>query len=201
MDLTKINGENTAVEHLRKSLSYSYAIKKKSEVYIELNISGRRKNPTVKIKPKIKYYGEDQKDNIKIEIGKVDITNYKKDQRKLEEVDGIELKEIPLYEKNKFIKEIKDKPNKIEPENKNHVVWYIVKVYGKNGSISHSQKIKYEQKKIGLSTSEIVLIILSIIFYASSAFFIWRGIHNCRRKDNIEGKVMQMDSNLMEILS
>ena len=201
MDLTNITGENTAVEHLRKPLYYSYAIKKKSEAYIELVVSGRRKNPTVAIKPKIKYFGEDKKDNIQIEVGKVDLTKYKKDQRNLEEVDGVELNEIILYEKNKFKKEIKDKPTKRETENKNHVVWYIVKVYGKNGAIAYSQKIKYEQKKIRLSTSEVVLIILSIIFYAASAFFIWRVILNYKRKDNIEGKVLEMDTNLMDNLN
>ena len=199
LDLTNVTGENSAVQHIRKpiSVSYSFAIKKKTEVYIDLVVSGRRKNPTVKIKPKIEYNGGDNQNNIKMYIYKADITEYKEKQRKLGEVDGVELKYEPIYNKSIYIEEKEDQPNKREEENKNHLVWYKVEVYGKDG-LSYKM-INYDQTIIGISTGEVFLIILSIIFYMASAFFIWRGINRCRNNDNVEEVIK--NNNLTELLN
>ena len=86
MDLTNTTGENRVVQHLRQSLSFAYSIKNKAEVYIDLIIAGSRKNASITIKPKIKYFGEDSETNIKISIGKVDISEYKENLKMLEDV-------------------------------------------------------------------------------------------------------------------
>ena len=90
------------------------------------------------------------------------------------------MKYTNVYKRGKFVKQAEDKPIQFQKENKNHVVQYIVVVYGKDGSTCYNI-IKYEQKKIHISTAEVVLIILSIIFFAASAFFIWRGYSNWKQ--------------------
>lgn len=130
-------------------------------------------------------------------IYKADITEYKEKQRNLGEVDGVELKYKSLYDKSIYIEEIEDLPNEKEEENKNHLVWYKVEIYGKDG-LSY-RMINYDQTIIGISTSEVFIIILSIICYMASAFFILRGIIiMCRKNKNLEEVIK--DSNLTELL-
>ena len=169
----------SVVEHLRQPLVFAYSVKHKTSVNIDLVISGKRSNPTVKIKPKINFFGNDKENNVEVYIGKIDLTKYGTQIRKLDEDDD-NLKYANVYKRGKFVKQAEDKPIQFQKENKNHVVQYIVVVYGKDGSTCYNI-IKYEQKKIHISTAEVVLIILSIIFFAASAFFIWRGYSNWKQ--------------------
>ena len=168
--------KDTIVEHLRQPLTFAYTPKKKTSVNLDLVISGKRSDPTVTIKPKIHYVGNDTEKNIEMYIGKVDATKYTIETRQLEEIEE-SVKYENLYSRGNFTKEAKDKPIQKQKENKDHVVQYTVVVYGKNGTICYNS-LKYEQKKIHISTAETVLIILSLIFFAAAAFFIWRGISN-----------------------
>ena len=179
--------EESITQHLRTPLSFAYTLKQKTTVNIDLVVSGKRDDPTVIIKPKIKYYGNDSEDNIELYVGKIDLTNYNK-TRKLDEIDD-NLKYIDVYPRGKFVKEIEDKPIQSDRENKNHVVLYIVVVYGKSGSIYYN-KIKYEQNDINIASSEIFLIILSVLLIAATGIIIWRIIFNRKKmSDKIENNV------------
>ena len=131
----------------------------------------------------------DTENNIQMYIGKVDATKYDSNLRNLDVVDN-DLKFTAIYKKGKYIEEIEDIPNKKQPENKEHEVLYTVVVYTKDGLVSSNQ-IKYSQNDIGLSTAEVILIVLSLLCYLAAAFFIWRGIENWRqlRGANIEDKI------------
>ena len=174
--------KDSIVQHLRTHLDFSYSIKKKTSVNIDLVISGKRSNPTVTIKPKVHYVGNDTEDNIQIYIGKADTTKYTTALRNLDEIEE-NFKYESIYIRGNFTKEVKgkkDKPITKEKENKDHVVQYTVIVYGQDGSVCFNS-LKYEQRKIHISTAEVVLIILSIIFYSVAAFFIWKGISNWQK--------------------
>ena len=185
MKLSNSTTAKNATQQLRQPLIFTYTIKEKTNVFIDLVISGKRSNPTVTIKPKIKYYGNDTEKKILISIGKYDDTKYYNEMRKLDEENIKNYKYISIYDKNNFIKQFKDYPCQKEKENKNHVVFYTVILYRKmeNGKdiLISSSSIKFEQKNIHLSTSEAVLIILSITFYFIAAFFIWRGYINWKK--------------------
>ena len=177
MRLENSSSSDIITQHLRQPLTFAYTIKKKTAVYIDLVISGKRSDPTLTIKPKINFYGNDTKDNVQIYIGKLDLTNYYGDKRQLEEIEDNSINYSTIYSKNIYTNEQKDKPIQIEKENKNHVFEYIVVAYAEDGTAYHNA-IKYEQKKVHISDAEVALIILSLIFFAASAFFIWRGYIN-----------------------
>ena len=80
-----------------------------------------------------------------------------------------------------------------------HEIFYTVIVYTKDGLIS-SSKIKYSQNEIGLSTTEVVLIILSIIFYLLSAFLIWRGYITYKYKEQEKVEEMVRSSKLEKLI-
>ena len=194
IDLTNKKGENVVVQNLKKTLSFVYTIYEPSSVYIDLVISGKRKNPTVKIVPKIKCKGNDTLDNIKIKIIKNDLTKYSSNE------NNTEYKEITLYSKGKFTKDIKDKPNKIENSNKEHVSLYTIYVYTNDGFIYN--QIEYIQKDIGISTTELVLIILSIIFYAASIFMIYLSVKKCKNLNSSKDFNKDInDSKIEELLN
>ena len=69
MDLEN-SAERKATQYLRQPLNYVYTIREKTKVYIDMTISGKRKNPTITIEPKIKYLSGDTEENIQINIGK-----------------------------------------------------------------------------------------------------------------------------------
>ena len=194
MKLSNSTTAKNATQQLRQPLIFTYTIKEKTSVFINLVLSGRRSNPTVTIKPKIKYYGNDTEKKTLISIGKYDDTKYYKEMRKLDEENIKNYKYISIYDKNNFIKQYKDYPCQKEKDNKNHVVFYTVLLYRKmeNGKdvLISSSTIKFEQRNVHLSTAEAVLIILSIIFYSIAAFFIWRGYSNWKEiRSTNSGKV------------
>ena len=179
MDLTNSTGGSNATQVLRQPLSFAYTVKKKTNVFVDMTVSGRRSNPTVTIEPKVEYHMEDNQDNIQLYIGKVDATQYDEKLRTLASLDN-DLKFTPLHPKGAYVEELEDKPIQKDPEYKEHEVIYTVVVYTKDGLVSSTQ-IRYSQKNIGLSTAEVVLIILSILFYLAAAFFIWRGYVNYKQ--------------------
>ena len=197
MDLEN-SAERKATQYLRQPLNYVYTIREKTKVYIDMTICGRRKNPTITIEPKIKYLSGDTEENIQIYIGKYDNTKYDDKLRTLEEIDN-DLKFNTLYTKGKYIEEIEDKPNDKQPDFDEHEIFYTVIVYTKDGLIS-SSKIKYSQNEIGLSTTEVVLIIISIIFYLLSAFFIWRGYITYKYKEQEKVEEIVRSSKLEKLI-
>ena len=179
-DLTEIVGENEVTQHLRKPLSFAYTLKPGTQVYIDMVISGSRKNPTIDLEPKVKFLenSEDNLDNIKIQVKKLDRTLYS---------DSSLIANDPeiLYKLDKFNDNFEDEPNiKETDENKEHVVLYEMKIQTSYGNYSIS-RIEYVQKDRGISTIEIVLFCISIVFIALSVLFIVLGIRNC--KNDSEG--------------
>ena len=185
------------VEHYRKPLVFAYSTKSKTTVNIDLILSGKRSDPTVTIKPKINFMGNDKKNNVEIYIGKLDLTKYENEIRKLDEVAD-NLKYTNMYERGKFVDEVEDRPIQFQKDNKNHVVQYIVAVYGKEGTCYNI--IRYEQNKIHMSTAEVVLIILSLIFFAAAALLFWMGYSNWKQisSGNIERDVK--NTNIQKLL-
>ena len=188
IDLTE-SGDNQVVENLKKSLVFQYKLKEKTSVYIDLYVSGRRKNPKVKIVPKIKYEKNITENDIKITNKKSDITQYSNSKK----LEGL-IDEI--YDlKYEILSSDEDIPCSKEISNKEHKVIYSVYLENKNGIIAYNQ-IKYDQKEIGISTIEIILIILSIIFYGIAILFTWMAIKNLRLLGNqgyLEKKVQNTD--------
>ena len=200
MRLTNSSSADVITQHLRQSLTFSYTFKRKTAVYIDMVVSGKRSDPTITIKPKIKFYGNDTKKNTEIYIGKVDLTYYSSGNRKLQEVEDNTMSYVTVYSRNKYVDEKKDKPIQKEKGNKNHIVLYTVVAYTEDGSIYHNI-IKYEQKKIHVSTAEAVLIILSVLFFAISALFIWRGCHNYQKLRSEEVEKEVKDAKISRLLN
>ena len=174
MDLTEKKGQNEVTQHLRKTLVFKYTNYATSSTYMDLIVSGRRKNPTVTIMPKIKYTGKNNENNVNISIVKADATKYSNTRNN----NKTDLFTTTLYSKGKFIKSINDQPNEIEISNKNHKVLYYVYAFTNEGSIV--SLLKYEQNNIGLSSTELVLIILSIIFFITSIYILYISYKNYR---------------------
>ena len=184
LELTN-NGEYEVTEYMRISLTYKYqAVKEGAKVYIDLVVSGRRTNPTIEIKLKIKLEEENIND-IMVDIMKTDLTEYK-DKSETASKD----KDIYLIKNGNNFELLEDVPFTKETENEEHIVLYTIYLKKKDGILT-SNKISYIQKDIGISTIEVVLIILSILFYAVSVLFIWAGIKTLRKsKSNLlEDKV------------
>ena len=170
MDLTDKKGQNEVTQHLRKTLVFKYTNFATTSVYMDLIVSGIRKNPTVTIVPKIKYNGKNNENNVKISIVKADGTKYSNNKTNINNTT--------LYPKGKYIEYTNDQPNKIEVSNENHNVLYIVYAYTNEGSIVRS--LRYDQKDIGLSTTEKVLIALSILLFITSIFIIYLSYRNIK---------------------
>ena len=185
MRLNESDKDSDTVQYLRQSLSFEYTLIRKTNVYVNLVVSGRRSNPTVKVIPKVEFIQNQTEANSQMYIGKHDATLYKEQLRKLDELPE-DLTYSSLHSKGEFTDEVIDHPNEIEKDNKNHMVLYTVVVYAKDGSIS-SNKIWYKQDDIGMSTDEIILIVLSVIFFVLSGLLIWRGVINLSLKKREDG--------------
>ena len=89
------------------------------------------------------------------------------------------------------VQSIKVKPNDKEINNKNHYILYTLRLKRKDKSYLLSE-LAYDQNDIGLSTSEIVLIVLSSAFFAASILFILLAIRNMKlikKGDNLEKEI------------
>ena len=171
LDLTDKKGENSVTQILRKSLVFAYTNYQSSSVYIDLILSGKRTNPSIEIKPKILYRGNYTTNNLNISVDKiVKIKIIENENKNTNEEYNI----TSIYPKGKFKEEIEDKSEKSKD-----MCLYTVYVYTKEGIISN--KIKLELNEIGLSTSEIVLIIISCIFYALSMLIVFLSYNNYKR--------------------
>ena len=162
-------------EYHRNSLSFAYQnIQLGDNVYINLIISGRRKSPNIKIIPVIKKKFETS-GNIVIDIVKEDLTEYKiKDENALSKTY--------LIKKDK-ISNINDKPNIKEISNKHHIISYSLYLYN-NSALIAENTILYIQEDVGLSTSEVILLILSILCFAVTILFIFLSIKTIKIRNN-----------------
>jgi len=175
-DLTEVKGENEVTQHLRDPLVVSYKLRTGSQVYIDMILTGRRKNPKVELQPKVKLEGNDTLDNIKIQVKKLDQTSYK--DSSLNAVDNEIIQQFDKY-KDSF----EDVPNKKETnENKDHLVIYEMKIETSYGNYTVN-RIEYNQNKVGISLYEKILISVSALFIALSVLFIVLGIRNCKKDD------------------
>ena len=188
IDLTE-EGYDKVTQNLKKSLVFQYKLKERQAAYLDLIISGRRSNPTVKIVPKIKYIKNTSDKDTKITYYKSDITKYNDSTNKSKLID-LENEEIDL--KLEALSSDKDSPCTKENSNKEHEVIYSINAQLKDGS-SLSNRYKYEQTKIGMSTTEVVLIIISIFFYIAAGTLIWFSIKNIRlnKEDNAIEKTIK----------
>ena len=197
-DLTENKGENEVVQTLRQVLAVDYTPENKSFVYLEMTVSGRRKDPKITIKPKVQLKNDDTLDNIKFQITKLDYTKYSDEElRKLEE----EFNSVANLEYNKKSNSIIDHPNKREMKNKNHVVLYQVIMTRKDNSQTRN-RIYYRQKDIHITTIEIILIIVSSAFYLIAILLFILGFRNLKlAKPNIEKDLesTKLDTLLPEI--
>ena len=167
--------------------------------YLDLIVSGRRSNPYVEVVPKINKPNTQDFGEILTNISKVDLTQYELAESKLTQ----DFK--PVYLVKNLIKynNPEDRPIEKEFENKKHVTLYYVSV--RTGDKRTENKLAYVQEDIGISTAEVVLIIISIVFFALAGFFIWAGIKNLKLTKNngsdplLENKVKS--SNLDQLLN
>ena len=166
-------GDNEVTQYIRTSLALKYQIVQKgAKVYLDLVVSGRRSNPTIEIKPRIQLENENI-DNIFIDIMKSDLTEY-------EEKTDIAIPDKYIAENLQHVESVEDTPISKETSNKEHVILYTVYLKKSNGILT-TNKISYIQKDIGLSTWEVVLIILSIVCFAFTLLFVWAGINNIKK--------------------
>ena len=178
-DLTKNEGEKVATEHLRTPLSFAYTLKTGSTINMDLILSGRRSNPKIEIKPKIDYKNNETKKNVSIRVGFINEEKRNTTSR---------IGEF-LYEGK--VKSYDDKPNRNDTNKTDHLIQYIIRLNRSDGSFILTQEI-YNQKDIGLSTAEKVLIGLSAGFFALTILFIWLGVKNVKlikKGDHIENEV------------
>ena len=176
MKLTLEKIEEPVTQIIRTPIVFAYQSKKGSLPYIDLIVFGKRSNPSVEIVPKVKLENETL-ENILFSIAKVDMTEYNEDN----------LKNInETYEVKYLIKNTKnvksydsDKPIIKEVSNKKHIVLYSISITKKDNSKAQN-KFAYIQEDIGMSSFEVVLIIISIILFAFSGIFIWLGIYNLK---------------------
>ena len=99
---------------------------------------------------------------------------------------------------NEKIKNIEDKPINIEKNSKDHIFKYIIYIYLNDGNIKG--EILYEQSEIGISTAELTLIILSIIFYCFAFFITYLGYRNDKNSKKELIKEVN-DSQLAELIN
>ena len=172
-DLTEVKGENEVTQHLRDPLVVPYTIHKGTIVYIDMILTGRRKNPTIELKPKVKLEDDDTLDNIRLQLKKLDQTNYS-NQSLI--ADKWETKYFGKY-KDSF----EDTPNSKETgENKEHVFEYLIDIKTCHGNYTN-RTILYKQSEIGLSIYEIILISASALLLLLSGLFIFLGVKNWKK--------------------
>lgn len=190
--------EEPVTQIIRTPISFKYQ-NNNLLPYLDLIVSGRRSNPTVEVVPKINKANNEDSGDILTTITKMDRTEYQQEENKLKETRNVE------YLVNNTInpKHPEDKPIQIEYDNKKHVVLYAVSV--KIGDKKTQNKLAYIQEDIGISTTEVVLIIISIVLFAFAGFFIWAGVKNLKLINNngtdplLENKVKS--SNLDQLLN
>jgi hypothetical protein len=172
-DLTEVKGENEVTQHLRDPLVVPYTIHNGTIVYIDMILTGRRKNPTIELKPKVKLEDDDTLDNIRLQLKKLDQTNYS-NQSLI--ADKWETKYFGKY-KDSF----EDTPNSKETgENKEHVFEYLIDIKTCHGNYTN-RTILYKQSEIGLSIYEIILISASALLLLLSGLFIFLGVKNWKK--------------------
>ena len=164
IDLTD-NGDNQVTQHLRQPLSFAYKKQKKPPVFIHLIVTGTRKNPSVKIEPKIKYFENERKKDYDIYIFKASLSNYNETNNEKREI----METTDLNYEN--LTSNKDKPCSNNKCKKSKIINYKVLIIKKDKSISSTGKIKFDESKIAISTAEKVLISLSVLFFAISILF------------------------------
>ena len=178
MDLTDKKGEKEVTQVLRKNIVYKYLNNELSSVYIHLIVSGKRSYPKVEIVPKFKG-----NDYTNITVYKTDFTYYSSYNKK-------NITEYPTEIINAKNKKYIDYPAKIEKNNKNHVIVYSVYIKTPLGTVKNMYK--FQQNKIGLSTSEVWLLIISIVFFISTIFclyLVFRRWKISRAEVDIQNKV------------
>ena len=188
LDLNPTKGVKQVTQYLRTPLSFPYRKVSGSLVYIDMILTGRRSNPQIEIKPKIKLENNDTLSDIKLKINKVDYTKYiSKNLRNLAELG------ITVYEGN-YSNYIDESPNEKEISNKEHSYTYIIQMQRRDKSFT-SNRIKYNQKDIGFSIYELIAIIASIVFIALALIFLILGIKNLKshKNDNLEKEVQNVD--------
>ena len=178
IDLTDNIGEKQVTQYIRTPLSFAYAQRsiKESDIFIDLVISGKRSNPTIEINPKIKAGDE----NMKIKLYKVDSTKYS-DIKASAGIINIKNATLIYPSTNKFgkyIKSIKDYPCEKENSNREHSVTYIAVL---EKSDYQPKYLTYNQADIGISTLEVVLILLTILFFAIAGLVGYLGYRNWMR--------------------
>ena len=187
---------NQVTQHLREPLNFVYKIQKRIPVFIHLIVSGSRKNPSVKIEPKIKYFVNEKEKDYDIYKFKAPLSIY--NENKTEKKEIIETTDLIYLN----LTSDKDKPCSNNKCEKSNIIYYKVILIKKDGSISSFGIIKFDKSKIGISTAEKVLICFSVLFFAISILFIALSIlrikHNCKG-DLIASKIDEMQlNNLLE---
>lgn len=188
-DLTQVEGQNVVTQHLRKPLNVPYTTRIGSQVYIDMTVSGRRKNPSIELVPKIKLNGTDTIDNIQILVEKTDYTAYKGEkERNISE----KIPPSKMYGIEKVADSFEDDPNKIQTDEiDEHRVYYSMKLYinGQENFTSHNYII-YDQTEIGLSPIEIGILCGAGVLLILAGVFIFLGIRNIKNKgDDLESEV------------
>jgi hypothetical protein len=191
MDLTQNKGENEVTQIIRTPLTFNYKKPDGALVYIDMTVSGRRSNPEVEIEPVVKESEKDNKDTVKFKISKIDYTQYFDNQASLRFLDE---SIVTLCDFGENKKSFVDVPNKRDTSNKEHKVLYIVQMKRKDGSLV-TNRIIYNQKDFGISTAELVLIILTILCFALTGIFGFLAYKNCKliRSNRLEKEVGTMD--------
>ena len=189
LDLNENHGQNQVTEHIRTPLTFAYKLKVGTLVYLDMVVSGKRSNPSIELRPKIKYDKDsnDDENNCDYSLSKMDYTNSSiKDLRKLEESEV-------LYKFGK-IKNIKDKP--VHDKNiKDHYVMYTATLRRSDKSLTLNE-IYYIQKEIGISIYEKALIIISSVFLAFALLFTVLAVRNLKK---VQGKDIEKEVKLGKI--
>lgn len=150
--------------------------------YLDLIVSGRRSNPTIEVVPKINKANNPDCGDIITNISKVDMTEYENEIYRLNQTFK---PEYLIKNKIKFDNP-EDKPITQDYDYKKHVVMYSLSIKASNKFTQN--KLAYKQEDIGISTAEVVLIIISIVFFALAGFFIWAGVKNMKLIKNHGGE-------------
>ena len=127
MDLTNVTNENQVTQHLRKALTFAYKKMSRTEIFIQLKVSGKRNNPDVEITPIIKHAVNEIDNDKVVSVSKLDYTDYVVNNK-----TGWVLW-IYLYKRKYQSPPIKveDKPITKEYGRKDHKVSYSVVLYNK----------------------------------------------------------------------
>jgi hypothetical protein len=193
MDLTENKGENEVTQIIRTPLVFAYKKPEGASVYIDMTVSGRRSNPTVEIEPKVKSDDKniDNIDTVSFKVSKIDYTQYSNTQASLR---ILEENLVTISDFGDGKKSVEDEPNVKDTSRSDHQVMYIVQMKRTDGSLV-TNRILYNQKDFGISTAEVVLIIISIVFFAFSIIFGFLGYKNYKllKEGHLEKEVGKMD--------